>query len=88
MGTWQGHGQYRRQRYLEEYEIVGPVASDFHRPMSAYLNELASLGCRLREIVEPGLNPVVVAEAELSIPGIESYVHLPNVLVVSAEAPA
>lgn len=84
--TWQDHGAYRVQRYLEEYEIVGPDASDFHRPISVYFNELASLGCRLREMVEPGLDPAVAAES--AVPGIESYVHLPNFLIVSAEAPA
>lgn len=83
--TWRDHGDYRVRRYLEEYEIVGPDASDFHRPLSAYLNELASLGCRLREVVEPGLDPEVAEKS--SIPGIESYVHLPNFLIVSAEAP-
>jgi hypothetical protein len=84
--TWRDHGAYRVQRYLEEYEIVGPDASDFHRPISVYFNELASLGCRPREMVEPGLDPAVAAES--AVLGIESYVHLPNFLIVSAEAPA
>lgn len=83
--TWREHGDYRLSRYLEEYEIPGPAATDFHRPISAYLNELASLGCRMREVVEPGLDPSVAAES--SIPGIESYVYLPNFLIVAAEAP-
>ncbi|MEE1743375.1 class I SAM-dependent methyltransferase [Streptomyces sp. JV184] len=87
-GTWQEHGEYRVQRYLEEYEIVGPAASDFHRPISAYLNELTSLGCRLREFAEPGLDPAVAAEAEPATPGVDSYVHLPNFLIVSSEVPA
>ncbi|MFC8623740.1 hypothetical protein [Streptomyces anulatus] len=86
--TWQDHGSYRVQRYLEEYEIVGPAASDFHRPLSAYLNELASLGCRLREVAEPGLDPAVAAAARSAAPAIDSYVSLPNFLFVSAEAPA
>lgn len=83
--SWRDHGEYRVRRYLAEYEITGPSGPDFHRPISAYLNELASLGCRLREIVEPGLDPVVAANSD--VPGIESYVHLPNFLVVAAEAP-
>ncbi len=83
--TWRDHGEYRVWRYLEEYEITGPDAPDFHRPISAYLNELALLGCRLREVVEPGLDPAVAAQSTVS--GIESYVHLPNFLIVSAEAP-
>lgn len=83
--TWRDHGEYRTRRYLDEYEIVQPDASDFHRPISAYLNQLASLGCRLREVVEPGLDPAVAAQS--TVPGIESYVHLPNFLIASAEAP-
>jgi 2-polyprenyl-3-methyl-5-hydroxy-6-metoxy-1,4-benzoquinol methylase len=81
-GTWREHGEYRSRRYLAEYEIAGPTGTDFHRPISAYLNELASLGCRLREFVEPGLDPSAV---DPEIPGIEGYVHLPNFLIVAAE---
>ncbi|WP_255949439.1 class I SAM-dependent methyltransferase [Streptomyces odontomachi] len=87
-GSWREHGEYRVRRYLEEYEVVGLAASDFHRPISAYFNELASLGCRLREVAEPGLDPAVAAEMEPTTPGIDGYVHLPNFLIVSAEAPA
>lgn len=85
--TWRRHGEYRVRRYLEEYEITGPIASDFHRPVSAYLNELASLGCRLREVAEPGLDPAAPAAEGLADPGLEGYVRLPNFLVVSADAP-
>jgi SAM-dependent methyltransferase len=84
-GTWREHGEYRIGRYLAEYEISGPSGSDFHRPMSAYLNELASLGCRLREVAEPGLDPAVAAAVAPTTPGIDSYVHLPNFLIVAAE---
>ena len=84
--TWREHGAYRVDRYLEEYEIPGPSASDFHRPVSAYLNELAALGCRLREFAEPGLDSDVAAASD--VPGIEAYVRLPNFLVIAAEAPA
>ncbi|MFD8823702.1 class I SAM-dependent methyltransferase [Streptomyces sp. NPDC059605] len=83
--TWRTHGAHRSDRYLEEYEIPQPYASDFHRPLSAYLNELASLGCRLRELAEPGLDPGAAEEARPTTPGIESYVHLPNFLIVAAE---
>ncbi|MET9265708.1 class I SAM-dependent methyltransferase [Amycolatopsis sp. NPDC004079] len=75
-GTWREHGEYRRKEYLAEYEIVGRGASDFHRPISAYLNEVAALGCRVREVVEPGLDPVH---------GIEAYARMPNFLIVAAE---
>jgi SAM-dependent methyltransferase len=86
-GTWRDHGEYRVRRYLEEYEISGPTGVDIHRPISAYLNELASLGCRLREFVEPGLDPTVAADAEPTTPCIEAYVRLANFLIVAAEAP-
>ncbi|PNE40384.1 methyltransferase domain-containing protein [Streptomyces noursei] len=79
------HGDYRLHRYLEEYTIPQTYASDFHRPISAYLNELAALGCRLRELAEPGLDPRTAREAQDTTPGIESYVHLPNFLIVAAE---
>lgn len=83
--TWREHGAYRTRRYLEEYEIPQPLASDFHRPISACLNEAASLGCRLREMAEPGLDPDVARAAAAATPGIESYVHLPNFMIVAAE---
>ncbi|WP_327116098.1 class I SAM-dependent methyltransferase [Nocardia sp. NBC_01730] len=87
-GTWREHGEYRVRRYLDEYEIAGRYAPDFHRPLSAYLNELAAPGCRLREVAEPGLNVAVASKAALAAPGIDGYVHLPNFLVISAESPA
>jgi 2-polyprenyl-3-methyl-5-hydroxy-6-metoxy-1,4-benzoquinol methylase len=80
--TWREHGHYRLSRYFDEYEIEGPYASDFHRPLAAYLNEVIGLGCRLREIAEPRLDP---AAAEAGPEGIEAYVRLPNFLVVAAE---
>ncbi|MDX3225555.1 class I SAM-dependent methyltransferase [Streptomyces sp. ME19-01-6] len=87
LATWRKHGEYRLRRYLEEYEIPLTHATDFHRPISAYLNELTALGCRLREIAEPGLEPHIAREAADTEPGIESYVHLPNFLIVAAERP-
>ncbi|MFF2807986.1 class I SAM-dependent methyltransferase [Streptomyces sp. NPDC058000] len=83
--TWRTHGAYRLSRYLEEYEIPQTYAPAFHRPISAYLNELSALGCRLRECAEPGLDPGIAQEAQHTTPGIESYVHLPNFLIVAAE---
>lgn len=79
--TWREHGAYRTRRYLAEYEIPGPYGVDFHRTVSAYLNELVGLGCQLVEVAEPGLPAeVAVAAAE----GIDAYVHLPNFLIVAA----
>ncbi len=81
--TWRAHGTYQTNRYLQEYELPMRQASDFHRTISTYLNEVIRLGCRIREVVEPGLDPAV-AEAS-GVEGIESYVHLPNFLIVAAE---
>lgn len=83
--TWSRHGEYRLGEYLAEYVIPGPSAPDFHRPLSAYLNELAALGCRLAEVAEPGLDPAFADPA--ARPGIAGYVHLPNFLLVAADAP-
>lgn len=85
--TWREHGAYRTTRYLDAYEIDQTHAPDFHRPLSAYLNELAALGCRLREVAEPGLDPALARQEQEAVPGIESYVRLPNFLIVAAEAP-
>ncbi|GAA2653606.1 class I SAM-dependent methyltransferase [Streptomyces lunalinharesii] len=85
--TWRAHGAYRTDRYLEEYAIPQTHAQDFHRPLSTYLNELAALGCHLRELAEPGLDPRTARAAQDTAPGIESYVHLPNFLIAAAERP-
>jgi SAM-dependent methyltransferase len=84
--AWRAHGEYRISEYLSEYQLEGRHAPDFHRPLSVYLNELAALGCRLRELVEPGLDEAVARSA--AIPGIEAYAHLPNFLIAAAEAPS
>ncbi|WP_329128456.1 class I SAM-dependent methyltransferase [Streptomyces sp. NBC_01476] len=85
--TWREHGEYRVRSYLQEYEIAQTYASDFHRPLSVYLNELADLGCRLRELAEPGLDPATAQDAKHETPGIESYTYLPNFLIAAAELP-
>jgi len=83
--TWRDHGEYRTRRYLAEYEIPGPSGVDFHRTVSTYLNQLISLGCQLTEIAEPGLSLEAAADGP---EGIDSYVHLPNFLIVAARKPA
>ena len=77
--SWREHGEYRVREYFAEYEIPGPHASSFHRPLSAYLNELARLGCQLSEMAEPALDPAVAADR-----GAQAYVHVPNFVVVAA----
>jgi 2-polyprenyl-3-methyl-5-hydroxy-6-metoxy-1,4-benzoquinol methylase len=81
--TWREHGAYQTSRYLQEYDLSLQHGWDRHRTISTYLNEVAALGCRIREIVEPGLDPAVAESS--GIEGIESYVHLPNFLIVAAE---
>ncbi|MFE6778528.1 class I SAM-dependent methyltransferase [Streptomyces sp. NPDC057702] len=85
LATWRAHDAYRTRRYLAEYEIPQTHATDYHRPLSAYLNELADQGCRLRELAEPALDPAIAREAAPTTPGIESYVHLPNFAIIAAE---
>jgi 2-polyprenyl-3-methyl-5-hydroxy-6-metoxy-1,4-benzoquinol methylase len=80
--SWREHGEYRAREYLAEYEIAGPVATDFHRPLSAYLNELVRLGGRLREVAEPGLDPEIAAAGPA---GVAAYRHFPNFIVVAAD---
>ncbi|MFF3570597.1 class I SAM-dependent methyltransferase [Nocardia jiangxiensis] len=83
--TWREHGEYRVWRYLDEYEIPGSYAWDFHRSLSDYLNELTALGCRIHRLAEPRLDPAVAEQAAATAPGIEAYTHLPNFLVVAAD---
>jgi hypothetical protein len=44
---------------------------------------LIRLGCRLREVAEPGLDPALVPDDPHG--NAEVYVHLPNFLVLAAE---
>jgi SAM-dependent methyltransferase len=79
--SWTQHGFLKVERYLREYEIAGPHGTDFHRPLSTYLNELATLGCTLVEIVEPALPDDALRDREGG-PGAKAYVDVPNFLVV------
>jgi 2-polyprenyl-3-methyl-5-hydroxy-6-metoxy-1,4-benzoquinol methylase len=82
--SWREHGEYRAQEYLADYEINGPYAPDFHRPLSAYLNELIHLGCQLREVAEPGLDREIATAGQ---DGADAYRHFPNFVIVSADHP-
>ncbi len=85
--TWrQNDGAYRIDRYLSEYEIPAAYASDFHRPLSSYLNAIIETGARLTSVIEPGLDPEVARESGTE--GIEAYVELPNFVIITAERPA
>ncbi|WP_412538934.1 methyltransferase domain-containing protein [Longispora sp. K20-0274] len=85
-GTWREHGEYRLSRYLTGYDMPQRYATDFHRPLSAYFNEVVALGCALVEVAEPALDARVAREAEPTMPGITAYVDLPAFLIVAARA--
>jgi 2-polyprenyl-3-methyl-5-hydroxy-6-metoxy-1,4-benzoquinol methylase len=80
--SWREHGAYQVSEYLADYEIDQRYATDFHRPLSAYLNEAIRLGCRIAEVAEPGLSPQIAAE---EAGGDHPYLHLPNFLIVAAD---
>ena len=80
--SWRENGAYQVSEYLADYEIELRYATDFHRPLSAYLNEVIKLGCRIAEVAEPGLDPQIAAETTDSD---HPYVHLPNFLIVAAD---
>jgi 2-polyprenyl-3-methyl-5-hydroxy-6-metoxy-1,4-benzoquinol methylase len=79
--SWREHGEYRTSGYLSEYEIPGPSATDFHRTLSAYVNQVVALGGQLVELCEPALPPELVAAGPEES---AAYVELPNFLVVAA----
>ena len=81
--AWQQHGFMKVERYLGEYEIAGPHGTDFHRPLSTYLNELADLGCTLVELVEPALPQDALRDREAG-PGAAAYLDVPNFVLVAA----
>jgi 2-polyprenyl-3-methyl-5-hydroxy-6-metoxy-1,4-benzoquinol methylase len=66
--------------YVGEYVIEGPVAPDFHRTLSAYINELIRLGCEVVELVEPAL----AADSAGDDPFSQRNVHVPSFLIISA----
>jgi 2-polyprenyl-3-methyl-5-hydroxy-6-metoxy-1,4-benzoquinol methylase len=84
--TWRRHGDYRLTEYLDDYEINLPYATDFHRPLSAYLNEVIKLGCRIAEVAEPALGPEAASTDGGNSPGdVHPYTRLPNFLIVAAD---
>jgi len=68
-------------RDLQEYERPGPHGTDFHRPLSSYLNEVIRLGCMLTEVTEPA---VPAGQESLTGP---AAVHVPNFVIVAARRP-
>jgi 2-polyprenyl-3-methyl-5-hydroxy-6-metoxy-1,4-benzoquinol methylase len=80
--SWLQHGAYQVSEYLADYEIDQQYATDFHRPLSAYLNQVIGLGCRIAELAEPGLDAAIAAE---DTDGEHPYAHVPNFLIVAAD---
>jgi 2-polyprenyl-3-methyl-5-hydroxy-6-metoxy-1,4-benzoquinol methylase len=84
--TLRRHGAYRVSEYLRDYEIAATYATDFHRPLSAYLNEVIALGCRIAEVAEPALAPEAAAADAAGLGGhVHPYTRLPNFLIVAAD---
>jgi len=79
--TWQQHGCVQMREYLHEYQRPGPHGTDFHRPLSSYLNAVIQLGCTLTEITEPAVPP-----GQESITG-PAAIHVPNFAIVAARRP-
>jgi 2-polyprenyl-3-methyl-5-hydroxy-6-metoxy-1,4-benzoquinol methylase len=78
---WRRSGRLEVSEYLASYDVPGPTATDFHRPLSTYHNAAITAGLRLTEVVEPGLAPELAASGG---PGAEALVHIPNFVIVSA----
>jgi len=81
VGQWTDAGVIPLTEYLAEYVMHRPVAPDTHRPLSTYLNAVIAAGCELTEVVEPGLDPALVAGGP---PGAAVLVHVPLFLIVAA----
>jgi hypothetical protein len=79
--SWQEHGCVQVREYLQEYERPGPHGTDFHRPLSSYLNEVIRLGCMLTEVTGPA---VPAGRESLTGP---AAVHVPNFVIVAARRP-
>jgi 2-polyprenyl-3-methyl-5-hydroxy-6-metoxy-1,4-benzoquinol methylase len=79
--SWLKHGSVVVSEYLREYEIVGTYASDFHRPLSDYINHALALKCNVIEIAEPGLDADTAAHGP---EGVQAYIHFPNFIIVAA----
>jgi SAM-dependent methyltransferase len=78
--TWAERGCVEISEYLNEYEQAGVVvAPNFHRPLSAYVNETIQLGCDIVELVEPQLQREQIESDEHEI-----LTRIPNFVVIAA----
>jgi 2-polyprenyl-3-methyl-5-hydroxy-6-metoxy-1,4-benzoquinol methylase len=79
--TWAERGSVEIREYLNEYEQVGVVvAPNFHRPLSAYVNETIRLGCDIVEVVEPQLKEDQIENSDQEI-----LTRIPNFIVIAAQ---
>jgi SAM-dependent methyltransferase len=78
-GDWARRGAVEITDYLNEHEQLGGHAPNFHRPLSAYINETIRSGCTIVEVVEPQLQHDQVETLEQEI-----FTRIPNYIVVAA----
>lgn len=82
LASWARNGSIEIREYAREHVKAGRHGPNFHRPFSTYLNEAIRLGCRVREVAEPTLDPDVAWSGPA---GAEAAVHVPAYLVVAVE---
>jgi SAM-dependent methyltransferase len=78
-GAWAERGVVEVSDYLNDHEHTGAHAPNFHRPLSAYINETIGSGCTILELVEPQLRP-----DQIETPEQEIFTRIPNYVVVAA----
>jgi SAM-dependent methyltransferase len=81
--NWSTDHSLKITDYLTEYAMPRRHATDFHRPVSTYLNAVINNGGTITEIAEPRLDPSLVG-APGAPDGAEALTHIPNFLIVSA----
>lgn len=72
--------------YLTERPMVRPVATDFHRTLSTYVNVVTATGLHITELAEPGL-PASEAAAPDAPESAQILTKVPNLLVIRCEKP-
>jgi 2-polyprenyl-3-methyl-5-hydroxy-6-metoxy-1,4-benzoquinol methylase len=79
--SWHQHGCVEVREYLHDYARPSPPGTDFHRPLSAYLNQVIRAGATLTEITEPTVPPGHEAATG------PAALHVPNFIIVAARQP-
>lgn len=78
-GAWAERGVVEVSDYLNDHEQFGGHAPNFHRPLSAYVNETIRSGCTIVQVVEPQLR-----HDQIESPEQEIFTRIPNYVVVAA----